>query len=66
MKTITVCIPPRDDDPEGEPAWFACDVENRRVVEARRVEAPRARGARWHGKSIGKRLWRHSTSMTTS
>lgn len=40
-RSVTICIPPRDDDPDGEARWFSATVEGREVVATKRVEAPK-------------------------
>ena len=40
-RTVTICIPPRDDDPDGKAHYFAAVVEDRRVVKTMPVEKPK-------------------------
>lgn len=40
-RTVTICIPPREDDPEGEAYWFCATVADGEVVATKRIRAPK-------------------------
>lgn len=45
-RTVTICIPPRDEDLDGEAHWFSATVEEREVVAVEKIEAPKFKNGR--------------------
>jgi len=46
-RTVTICVPPREEDGPDAPAhYFAAEVDGRRVVSARPIARPEPRKGR--------------------